>query len=590
MSFFRWLKKIFTGEEPQLQKRFFGEGICPYCGQPLRTNQSRQCFACGADWHDPLNPVQRGTPQPADPMVAQLLRQAQQNTTPSRVPPVIQKTAVNTVSNDPSKKAASPQNVKLTGFDLDRFAPVSAAEAMEQAESMGRTTWLNPWFGRRDLIPPADDQRTLLIDRHMVAEGFTTPEELAEIHAIGAEMDRIRPDIVHAKLMADQFVAKSKEEHAEFVAKKKVEAEQRRLKRAEEIEHRRQTDIVFLGRGVSKGLADRRSNIELLNKNGMQVLSSPGDVAGAMGLSIAHLRWLAFHTETAERPHYVSFAIAKKNGKTRQLAAPLQSMRRAQQWILEHVLQKSDVHQCAHGFVSGRSCVTGAEKHVNCNLVVNADLKDFFPTINVFRVMGLFRSFGYSPAVATIFALLVTECPRQEIIFGGQKLHVATGPRGLPQGACTSPMISNLIARNLDRRFDALATKMGWTYTRYADDLTFSIASGGEDKLGYLTARIRHICQDEGFEVNESKTRVLRQSNRQTVTGIVVNDKPNVDRKTIRTIRAILHNAKKTGIEAQNKSNRPDFSRWLLGMIAYISMVNAEKGQQLRRTYDQLQQ
>lgn len=102
------------------------------------------------------------------------------------------------------------------------------------------------------------------------------------------------------------------------------------------------------------------------------------------------------------------------------------------------------------GFAKGRSILTNAKPHVGSAVVVNCDLTDFFPSITVHRVIGLFRQIGYSPAVATVLALLVTECPRRKVLYNGKPWHVATGPRGLPQGACTSPAISNLIARRMD--------------------------------------------------------------------------------------------------------------------------------------------
>ena len=121
---------------------------------------------------------------------------------------------------------------------------------------------------------------------------------------------------------------------------------------------------------------------------------------------------------------------------------------------------------------------------------------------------------------------------------------VATGRRGLPQGACTSPATSNQIARRLDRRLSGLSAKLGLDYTRYADDLTFSGGSDFQGKVGYLLARIRHIAQEEGFAVNPKKTRVKRPNARQTVTGLVVNDNPGVPRDIVRRLRAILHRAK----------------------------------------------
>ena len=123
-------------------------------------------------------------------------------------------------------------------------------------------------------------------------------------------------------------------------------------------------------------------------------------------------------------------------------------------------------------------------------------------------------------------------------------LDVAIGPRGLPQGASTSPALSNAVARRLDKRLTGLAAKLGLTYTRYADDLTFSGTAEVNGRVGYLMARVRHIAEDEGFAVNPEKTRVLRRNTAQRVTGLVVNDKPGVGRREVRRLRAILEHEK----------------------------------------------
>src|SRR4029077_10406034 len=120
------------------------------------------------------------------------------------------------------------------------------------------------------------------------------------------------------------------------------------------------------------------------------------------------------------------------------------------------------------------SVVSNAQAHTRRALVVNLDLENFFPSIAFPRVRSVFQRRGYSPAVATILALLGTECPRRLVQYDGKRYWVATGPRGLPQGACTSPALSNQVARRLDKRLGGLANKLGLAYTRYADDLTFS--------------------------------------------------------------------------------------------------------------------
>ena len=172
--------------------------------------------------------------------------------------------------------------------------------------------------------------------------------------------------------------------------------------------------------------------------------------------------------------------------------------------------------------------------------------------------------------------------------YDGTAYFVATGPRGLPQGACTSPAISNLIARKLDRRLTALMAKLGFAYTRYADDLTFSAAPGLREKVGYLLARVRHICDDEGFRLNPKKTRVQRPESRQSVTGLVVNVAPAVPRDVVRRVRAILHRAKAEGLEAQNRDRHPNFLGWLDGTIAYIAMVKPDVAAGFRRQLAEL--
>jgi retron-type reverse transcriptase len=463
-------------------------------------------------------------------------------------------------------------------LDAEQFRPLPADQVRQQAMSQQFSGWWE--FGRRDRIPSPVDPRTKLIDQAMVGHGLVTPEELVRIHEIGQQMDELRPELAGAHAIAEQAVQADRAARERIKAEKKAAAEQRKRDHAARVAANKQSDIIHLGRGVSAGLADRRSNIEKLQQRGLPALSTPTDVANALGIAIPKLRWLAYHAEACTVSHYVQFLVPKKSGGERTLSAPHKQLAAAQRWIFDQVLTKLPAHDAAHGFVKGRSIVTNAAPHVGAAVVVNGDLENFFPSITVHRVIGLFRELGYSPAVATIFALLVTECPRRKVTFNGKLWHVATAARGLPQGACTSPAISNLIARRLDSRLSGIARKLGWTYTRYADDMTFS-SKQPSDRIGYLLARIRHTAADEGFAVNESKTRVLRQAARQAVTGVVVNAELSTSRRRRRQLRAILHNAKKTGLAAQNRKRLPHFAAWLRGTIEFISMVNPRQGSKL---------
>lgn len=183
---------------------------------------------------------------------------------------------------------------------------------------------------------------------------------------------------------------------------------------------------------------------------------------------------------------------------------------------------------------------------------------------------------------------MTTESPRRVVEYDGTRYRDAVGPRCLRQGACTSSALSNLVSRKLDARLSGICRSLGFTYTRYADDLSFSASGEADAKVGYLLARVRHIAQDEGFRVNEKKTRVLRRNARQEVTGIVVNDRPDVSRKEVRRLRAILYRARSEGLAAQNRDGRDNFEAWVRGMIAYISMVQPERGAELGKEYEAL--
>jgi retron-type reverse transcriptase len=188
------------------------------------------------------------------------------------------------------------------------------------------------------------------------------------------------------------------------------------------------------------------------------------------------------------------------------------------------------------------------------------------------------------------FSLSFVRNARQVVEYAGKNYHVAVGPRGLPQGACTSPALSNQVARRLDQRLLGLANKLGLCYTRYADDLTFSGDESLQGRVGYLMARVRHIAEEEGYRVNDKKSRVLRRNTAQMVTGLVVNERPSVRRRELRRLRAILHRARTEGLERQNREGQPNFLAWLQGKIAYVRMARPDIGAKLHAQLQQLLQ
>jgi retron-type reverse transcriptase len=482
---------------------------------------------------------------------------------------------------------AAPKQQKASEKD-----PLEAGEilGLSPDEFRKRALKIKPyqtaWIGRVDTIPPQSDERTALIDRGLILRGFLTPQQIAEIHRVGDQWllhhEAAKLAEIAAQKSVDAFLRAQREEKARLKEQKKKESAERHAQRAAEVAKRRAEDIVFLGRGVSGGLADRRAMVEELSRRGLPLLASPADVARALGIRVSRLRWLAFHADAAQRTHYVYFEVPKRTGGTRLLSAPHEELKRAQHWILENILSKLPVTEAAHGFVPGRSTVSNAQAHVARDVIVNCDLKDFFPSITWKRVRGVFEAIGYSPAVATVLALLCTEPPRTRVEHEGKTFWVAVGERGLPQGAPTSPALSNQVARKLDQRLRGICKKLGWGYTRYADDLTFSAGEGHREQIGFLLARVRHVAEAEGFRMNPKKCRVQRAARRQEVTGVIVNDKPSLPRDELRVLRAILHRAKTTGLAAQNREKRPNFEAYVRGKIAYVAMIDRAKGEKLR--------
>lgn len=487
---------------------------------------------------------------------------------------------------------APPKKKDLTKDPLDAGEILGLSKEDMRRRALRINPYQTAWIGRVDTIPPQSDERTALIDRGLILRGLLTEEQLQEIHRVGdlwlMHHDAVRMARIAASKSVDDALAELDRQKQALKARKKAEAAEKKKRRAEEVARRRQEDIFYLGRGVSRLLSDRRSLLESLEANGLPVLSTPGDAARALGLTISKLRWLAHHGDAVEKPHYATFEIAKRSGGTRLIASPGKELRRAQTWILEHVLSKLAVGDPAHGFVRGKSTVTCATPHVGKDVVLNLDVKDFFPTITFHRARGVFQRAGYSPAVATIFALLCTEAPRVPVTLDGKRYFAAVGPRALPQGACTSPALSNQVARKLDKRLAGMAAKHGWTYTRYADDLTLSAPAGKRSEIGMMQARVRHILEEEGFALNPKKGRVQRKGGRQEVTGIVVNTHVGLPRSGVRTLRAILHNAEKTGLAAQNRDNHPHFEAFLRGHLAYLHMVSPQKAAPLLLQLDRL--
>jgi RNA-directed DNA polymerase len=361
----------------------------------------------------------------------------------------------------------------------------------------------------------------------------------------------------------------------------KQRRERERIARAEAWKEKKKTEIGFLGPGVSGGLSAAAPDADRLARQGLPVFRTAPEIAAALGVTVPELRFLAFSRRVAAVSHYQRFQIAKKTGGTRIISAPMPRLKAAQRWLLDEVLQRVEVHDAAHGFRKKRSIVSNARPHVGAGVVVNLDLSDFFPTVTYSRVKGVFRALGYGEQAATLFALLCTEPDVEEVELDGRRWFVATGARRLPQGAPTSPAITNVICRKLDRRIGGVAAKLGFVYTRYADDLTFSAKAPDHGDVGKLLRRLRWLIGQEGFAVHPKKTRILRRGRQQEVTGVVVNQRPNVDRATLRRFRALLFQLDKDGPKDKRWGGSSDVFASAIGYASYVAMVDPERGKEL---------
>ena len=390
----------------------------------------------------------------------------------------------------------------------------------------------------------------------------------------------------------------SKRELADYKKSLKAEAAEKRRLNSETWKAYQAKHIVHLGEGVYWNDYDDFDRWDLDEpekravENELPPIDNPAELAQLLGLTISKIRWLAFHRDAATFIHYQRFTIPKRDGSQRAIWAPYPILKEAQRWILYNIVEKLLVHGAAHGFLPGRSIATNAAVHVDSRIIVKMDLRNFFPTVSFRRVKGVFRKAGYREQIATLLGMICTEAPREIVLQNGKKYFVSLGPRCLPQGAPTSPALTNAICLKLDGRLAGLAKKYGWRYTRYADDLTFSLPNStkGKNERTYLAALqscVKKIVSAEGFVVHPEKTRVIRSGSSQRVTGMVVNGKaaPRTRRSIRRNLRAAIYNL---------KSGKPlregETIDSLRGMAAFISMTDRELGTRLMQEINSLEQ
>lgn len=274
-----------------------------------------------------------------------------------------------------------------------------------------------------------------------------------------------------------------------------------------------------------------------------------------------HLQQI-LHLDHVKLDAYTTFNIYGKN-KVRAITAPSRSLKVRQRWILEHILEQNSVSEYAHGFVKGRSILTNAHNHVSQLYMLNMDIRNFFPSISLQRIKQLFETMGYTVEVAK------------------QLSQLCCYENALPQGAVTSPYLSNLICGPLDEKISQYAHSIGCKYSRYADDITLS----GSEPPNFAVEEITKILAQYGFEVNTEKTRFFDERQVKHVTGLVVSDQVHIPKRFKRTLKQEIYYCKKFGafrhLENTKTCKSVNFQEHLYGKIYFVKMIEPEFGQLL---------
>ncbi len=309
----------------------------------------------------------------------------------------------------------------------------------------------------------------------------------------------------------------------------------------------------------------------------LSTVKTASDLAKLLDVKPTSLTYFAYIIPSNKK--YSSFSINKKGGGSRKINSPTRGLKNIQRKLYKEIELFYSPRSCVHGYIKEKSIVTNAYAHKNQRWLGRIDIKSFYPSIHTGRVIGLFRSqpFNLPRDIAVLLA------------------KICTHENELPQGAPTSPVISNLIARGVDSQFGVLARENKCYYTRYADDIFIStnqrvypaeILSHNKDGTTQLGEAAKQVFKDVGFEVNPSKLSLKDKSRRQIVTGIVVNESPNTPKEYVREIRTMLYVWERYGltsaeshwrskIDNKNRGNPapPSFSGVLKGKLSHLAAV-----------------
>lgn len=300
---------------------------------------------------------------------------------------------------------------------------------------------------------------------------------------------------------------------------------------------------------------------EKLNNQGVPIIYNQDHLSRLLGYDYVFLLSVCNHQELC----YKKYEIPKKNGGTRTLEEPFPSLKEIQYWILKNILEpisSAKVSPVAKAFMPKKSLRDNARFHKSKNCVVALDLHDFFGSVHYGSVFSVFKSIGYTKQVCTMLANL---CVCND---------------ALPQGAPTSPMLSNLVFKHLDDKIFNYCRRHEIMYTRYADDLTFSSNSINPMRL---IKYIKMVVKTQGYRINDEKTKVMGKGMQQNVTGVIVNQKLQVNREYRDKIRQEVYFAIKFGIanHMTKVQGLPDwiktpfhYARHLYGKVGYVLQIN----------------
>ncbi len=340
-----------------------------------------------------------------------------------------------------------------------------------------------------------------------------------------------------------------------------------------------------LGRNLKRyrrELKDTFTNFNWLQQFNLPHLTTPEELASFLDIDIYKLLeyCVAKKKTTPQEFPYRRFHIMKKSGEKRQILAPKKELKKIQERIHEEILKNIMPSDFAHGFREGYSIVTNARIHLGAQVIYNIDLKNFFPSIKFDKVFRLFKDVGYSGRIASLLAALCTIPPRHYYAKKKQWIldrssYYSPNLHYVPQGAPTSPIISNLVCLFLDDDLNRIANEYNFKFTRYADDITFSSLEkeGVSEDFRKL---IKKFVYRHGFRINWQKERDYRRFNLRRVTGIVIHDDYlSLPRDWIRKLRAAMYELKSKKFNMEDKSFIELMSN-IEGRCAYARMVNKE--------------